>query len=82
MHLSLATVECKITCWDSGSRSEFVLMSNKYGAASVLGGTSDLIQEFVSVAVFTLVLVELIISSIIPGMRMNRGSDRSNTILR
>ena len=59
-------------------------MSNKYGAAGVLGGNMDLKLEFVSVAVFTLVFVELIISSIILRwlMRMNGGSDRSKTIRR
>ena len=48
-------------------------MSNKYGVAGVLVGTLDLMLEFVLVAVFTLVLVELMISSIMPCwlMRMN-----------
>ena len=57
-------------------------MSNKYGATGVLGRTSDLMLEFVLVAVFTLVLVELTISSIIPCwlMRMKGGWVRSKTI--
>ena len=82
IYISLATVEWKITCRGSGSRSESVVMSNNYGAAGVLGGTLDLMLELVSVAVFTLVFVELIISSIIPCwlMRMNGGSDRSKLI--
>ena len=62
IYVSLAPVEWKIICSGSGSRTESVFMSNKYGAAGVLGGTLDLVV----VAVFTLVLVELTISSIIP----------------
>ena len=81
MYISLATVEWKIICSGSGSRTASVFMSNKYGAAGVLGGTLDLMLEFVLVAVFTLVLVELTISSIIPYwlMRMKGGWDRSKT---
>ena len=84
IYISLATVEWKITCRDSGSRSESVFMSNKYGAAGVFGGTLDLMLEFVSVAVLALVFVELIISSIIPCwlMRTNGGSNGSKTIPR
>ena len=81
MYISLATVEWNIICGGSGSRTASVFMSNKYGAAGVLGGTLDLMLEFVLVAVFTLVLVELTISSIIPYwlMRMKGGWDRSKT---
>ena len=61
IYISLATVEWN--CSGSGSRTASVFMSNKYGAAGVSGGT---MLEFVLVAVFTLVLVELTISSIIP----------------
>ena len=59
-------------------------MSNKYGAAGVLEGTLDLMLEFVFVTVFTLVLVELIISSIIPCwlIMMKGGWDRSKSIPR
>ena len=84
IYINLATVEWKIICSGSDSRTESVFMSNKYGAAGVLGGTLDLMLEFVLVAVFTLVLVELTISSIIPCwlMRMKGGWDRSKTIPR
>ena len=84
MYMSFATVEWKIIFRDSGSMSQSTLISNRYVGAGVLGGTLDLMMESVLVALIKLVLVELMISSIIPCwlIMMRGGCDMSNTIPR